>query len=257
MDKIYLIYFSATSNTKKVLQRIAEGTGIENIIAIDFTQPSGRDYSNIDISDKNALVVFGAPVYMGRLQKDAAEYLNKFKGAGQAAVCVVTYGNRAYEDALIELTDIVKADGFLPIAGAAFIGQHSFTDEKVKIAFGRPDNNDLDIAYKFGESIAQKLTAHDMTEVKVPGNRPYLTAKKMPKMTPVKKQNCINCGTCMAICPVGAIDKDAVGDKNKCIVCMACIKECPYDAREMRNLILKVAKKTLLKNPKKEPELFT
>jgi len=256
LDKIYLIYFSATGNTKKILHQIAKGIGINNVVAIDFTLPFNRDYTNTYIADKNALVIFGAPVYMGRVQSTAAEYLKQFRGKNQPAVCIATYGNRAYEDALIELTDIIKEDGFLPIAGAAFIGEHSFSDRKVQIAVGRPDKNDFDIAFKFGESIAQKLDSHDLTEVHVQGNKPYLKPKKIPKMTPVKKQNCINCGTCKANCPVGAIDNNAVGDKNKCIVCMSCIKNCPYDAREMRNLILGIARKSLLKNPKKNPSLF-
>ena len=255
MDKIYLVYFSPTSTTKKVLQKIAEGTGVSNVIEIDFTLPKNRDGSNLTI-DEDALVVFGAPVQMGRIQKDAAAYLKKFKGNGQLAACVTLYGNRAYEDALIEITDIAAEDGFTPIAGAAFIGEHSFTDDKVKIAEGRPDANDLSIAYEFGQNIMTKIDSGDVSKVAVPGNRPYLKAKTMPKMTPSKKSNCTNCGICKAGCPVGAIDDNAVGDKNKCIVCFACIKNCPYHAREMKNLLLLVARKSLLKNPRREPELF-
>ncbi len=255
MDKIYLIYFSPTANTKKILSKIAEGTGIENIQEIDFTLPQNRDGSNLNI-DKDALVIFGAPVYMGRLQSTAAAYLKQFKGNGQPAVCIVLYGNRAFEDALIELTDIVSENGFLPIAGAAFIGEHSFTDDKVKIAAGRPDSSDNEAAIELGEKIVAKINANDTTSAKVPGNRPYKNSKTMPKMTPVKKSTCTNCGICKANCPVGAIDDNSVGDKSKCIVCFACIKNCPYGAREMRNPLLLLARKSLVKNPRKEPELY-
>lgn len=255
MDKIYLVYFSATNTTKKVLDTIAKGTKINNIIAIDFTLPENRNFAGLSF-DKDSLIIFGVPVYMGRVQKDAAEYLNYFKGKGQSAVCVVTYGNRAFNDALLELTDIVKTNGFNPIAAAAFIGEHSFSDEKYMIAQGRPDKNDLSIAYSFGETIAQKINEAGLTSISVPGNKPYKKPTRMPKVTPTKKSNCINCGTCQAICPVGAIDSDAVGDKNKCILCMACIKSCPYSAREIKSIMLGIATKALAKQSRKEPELF-
>lgn len=255
MNKIYLVYFSATNTTKKVLDTIAKGTKINNIIAVDFTLPENRNFANLSF-DKDSLIIFGAPVYMGRVQKYAAEYLNYFKGEGQPSVCVVTFGNRAFNDALLELTDIVRANGFNPIAAAAFIGEHSFSDEKFLIAKNRPDDKDLSIAYSFGETITQKLNELNLDKIEVPGNKPYKKPTRMPKVAPTKKSNCINCGTCQAMCPVGAIDSNAVGDKNKCILCMACIKSCPYAAREIKSMMLGIAKKTLAKQSRKEPELF-
>ena len=46
---------------------------------------------------------------------------------------------------------------------------------------------------------------------------------------------CICCGSCSAICPVGAIELASAGDKyevdpNKCIACSACINACPVEA---------------------------
>ncbi len=50
----------------------------------------------------------------------------------------------------------------------------------------------------------------------------------------IDKEKCIGCGTCVAICPVGAISLDADGkaviDKEKCINCGACKATCPVDA---------------------------
>lgn len=255
MDKIYLIYFSATANTRTILKKIAEGTGINDITEIDITPPKSRIDADINI-EQNALVLFGAPVYMGRVQKDALSFIAKIKGQGQNAVAVVTYGNRAYEDALLELSDTLATNNFDVLAAAAFIGQHSFTDKTIEIAAGRPDKDDLDAALKFGKDIIEKISSGKKEKIQVPGNSPYKKLQTMPKMAPVKTNKCINCGTCAAICPVGAIDNNAVGDKNKCIVCFACIKYCPNDSREMRNMLLKVARKRLTKGPKKQPELF-
>lgn len=50
----------------------------------------------------------------------------------------------------------------------------------------------------------------------------------------VDKNKCIGCGTCVAICPVGAISLDGEGkaviDKEKCIRCGACQASCPVEA---------------------------
>lgn len=50
----------------------------------------------------------------------------------------------------------------------------------------------------------------------------------------VDKSKCISCGTCVAICPVGAISFGADGkaeiDKAKCIHCGACQASCPVEA---------------------------
>ncbi len=162
MRKAYLVYFSPTSTTKKVLKKIAEGTGIPNIEEIDFTLPKNRDGSNLNIED-DALVIFGSPVYMGRVQTNAVSYLKQFVGKGQPAVCIAVYGNRNLGDALVEMIDVVTKDGFVPMAAAGFIGEHSFSNETVKIAAGRPDESDNVIATNFGKQITAKLNSEDLS----------------------------------------------------------------------------------------------
>ena len=50
----------------------------------------------------------------------------------------------------------------------------------------------------------------------------------------VDKEKCIVCGTCVAVCPVGAIsfgdDGKAVINKEICINCGACKSSCPVEA---------------------------
>jgi len=45
---------------------------------------------------------------------------------------------------------------------------------------------------------------------------------------------CVNCGACVAGCPVGALAVDDAGkvvwDGKKCVACDACIRTCPHDA---------------------------
>src|SRR6056297_3543569 len=93
------------------------------------------------------LVIFGVPVYSGRVPDLLLEYFNKIKGNNTKAVFVVVYGNRDYDDALLELKDIFENNGFENIASAAFIGEHSYTK---KVAKNRPDEKDIKTALNFG-----------------------------------------------------------------------------------------------------------
>lgn len=71
----------------------------------------------------------------------------KVKGNGAYAVPVVSFGNRNYDDALIELRNILEQDGFRTVAGGAFVSEHSFSKT---LAAGRPDAKDLASMQEFG-----------------------------------------------------------------------------------------------------------
>lgn len=255
MNKVYLVYFSATNTTKKVVRKIAEGTGIKDIQEVDVTLPSNRDGSNLYITD-DALVIFGAPVYSGRVEKHAAEYFKQFKGKGQPAVCVAVYGNRDFDDAVVEMMDIATSCDFIPIASAGFIGEHSFATPEFDIANGRPDENDNKIAVDFGKEIIEKVKANDQSIPTPRGNRPY---KERPEGSSnrfsAKTEACLGCLACQAVCPAGAIDDNADCDENKCISCFACIRICPNRSRIFEGPI-KGAREKLSQIPRHEPELF-
>jgi flavodoxin len=137
INKVWAVYFSATGTTKKVVECMArtaaEKAGAEYGI-IDFTLPQARaDALRFQMND---LVIFGTPVIAGRVPNVLLKYLEKIEGNGALAVPVVLYGNRDYDDALIELRDICERGGLHAIAAAAFVGEHSFS---YALAMGRPD----------------------------------------------------------------------------------------------------------------------
>ena len=69
---------------------------------------------------------------------------------------VVCYGNRHYDDALMELRNTLRDGGFHPVAGAAFSCQHAFSPSQNA---GRPDISDLTIAAGFAYDVFQKVEA--------------------------------------------------------------------------------------------------
>jgi len=247
MKKITLVYFSPTKTTETVLRAITQSlaqsleiSGSE-ITAVNFTRPEIRE-NGLAPFDDNDIVLLGAPVYAGRLPADAADFFKKLTASNTPAILTVVYGNREYDDALLELKDIASACGFIPISGAAFIGEHSFASADIPVAMNRPDENDLKMAADFGGNTGDLIKeTHDLknlSALKVPGNSPYKDGmgKGAPDFIEVTDA-CTNCGTCAAACPSKAIDAENgfATITARCILCCACIKACPEKARLMKD----------------------
>ncbi|MCJ2165328.1 MULTISPECIES: EFR1 family ferrodoxin [unclassified Pseudodesulfovibrio] len=263
MESVKLVCFSPTGTTRAVVRGIADGLGPVAVELIDITRPEARRQPLR--TSENELLVVAVPVYMGRVPALLNEWLNALQGHDTPAVCVVVYGNRAYENALLELKDIVSRRGCVPIAGAAYVGEHSFSNSEEPTAQGRPDEEDLKHAARFGRRIREKLDSvssmAEVREVEVPGSYPYEGRTELWNVDFIQvSDQCAQCGLCAELCPVGAVDpqNSAAIDQVKCITCCACIKSCPQGARSMKPGPVKDAAIrlfTLYKEPKK-PEFF-
>jgi len=263
MESVTLVYFSPTGTTKAVARGIARGMNHCNVELLDITRPDARKQP-LHISEHELLVI-AVPVYMGRVPALLSEWLHAIRGHNTPTVCVVVYGNRVYDDALIELHDILKQCGCKPIAGAAYIGQHSFSDAETPTARGRPDARDLNHAELFGQKIQEKLrsvsSADRIADVPLPGCHPYRGDSKLWTVDFIAVgDECVQCGICAKGCPVGAIDPEnsRAIDTGTCITCCACIRNCPQHARTMKPGLVRDAAVRLstLYKERKEPEFF-
>ena len=113
--------------------------------------------------------------------------------------------------ALLELKDILIKRGCLPIACAAYIGEHSFSSSETPTAEGRPDVSDLKQAELFGRIINEKLlsisTADHISNLNVPGSYPYGGITDLWSVDFIAVSNaCTQCRICAEGCPVEAID---------------------------------------------------
>lgn len=241
-------YFSPTGTTCQVARAIAGGFGC-SVTEMDL---SAADCA-CQVQDNTVLLAV-APVYGGRIPAVALERLGRLQGQGRKAVAVVVYGNREFDDALLELKNTLTNYGFQVVAAAAFIAEHSIVRS---IAAGRPDAQDQAIAHSFGETVARKLDT--LTTVEVPGKEPYVEAKPSA-FHPKADESCVSCGLCAEKCPVGAIPMEEPGKTldNVCINCMRCVQVCPVQARALPVPFLAGAAKMLSEKAAgyKKPQLF-
>lgn len=238
-SKINLIYFSATDTTKSTLESIADELSIEPITTYNITKGQDKEVT----FSENEITIFGMPVYAGRIPQLCINNLNKFKGNKTPTIVVCVYGNRDYDDALLELRDIVAANGFQIIAAGAFIGQHSIFPSTGN---GRPDEIDRNDAMTFGQATIRLLQnisdISQISKIEVKGNYPYKEIKSIP-LKPKGNRKCDKCGKCVRNCPTHAIELDNPRKTNKelCISCAHCIHICPQDARHFGGIIYKLA----------------
>jgi ferredoxin len=263
-SKVTLISFSPTGTTQKVLESIARGIAAKEVEQVNLTLPKGVPQVIPPFSDE--LVLIGAPVYGGRLPGDAVKRFTKLHASETPAVLVVLYGNRDFEDALLELRNLSRELGFVAVAAGAFVGEHSFSSEDLPTAKGRPDSEDIQKAIDFGAAIRKKAATlpsiEAMADVDIPGRFPYESGGARPMaVSPVTREDtCTLCGTCAGVCPTAAItvEERVSTATERCIRCCACIKKCPAGARVMEDDRWKGIATWLHENcsARKEPELF-
>ena len=249
---IHQITFSPTGGTRRASEFLCKGFNAKSTITELCTQEENLNYPNIKADD---LVVISMPVYAGRVPALAVERLKNVISNGAKCVIIAVYGNRAYEDALIEMQDVATEMGFQVIAAIAAIAEHSVCR---MYATGRPDDIDAKELAAFSVAILEKIKGNKpFAPLALPGNRPYKQGCTGP--FPTANDNCTDCGTCASQCPTGdiALDNPKGNNNELCIGCMRCVSVCPVHARgigERLNMLAELLKP--LCSDRKQNELF-
>lgn len=252
LQTLYAAYFSPTGGTKRAALCLGQALAAEaREIDLSAPAPEKQTFGSDDVA------LFAAPVFGGRIPAYIVEKIQACQGNGAAAVAVAVYGNRAYDDALLELSDTLQSRGFHVLACAALVAEHSIVRA---VAAGRPDAQDQADCRSFAAKILAKLRgAASDAAPQVPGNRPYRQWTPSP-LVPAASDACTRCGRCAAQCPTGAIPREAPQTTLPalCMRCMRCVSICPQHARALppQAQALSEAKLAPCKDVRRANELF-
>lgn len=237
------IFFSPTGGTEKVVRIVAQAWEGEHQ-SIDISAPDS-DYSAFTFA-RDEICIIGVPSFGGRVPAVAIERLHKMRADGTPTVIITAYGNRDYDDTLLELRDALKQNGFRIIAAIAAVTEHSMVR---KYGAGRPNADDESTLRGFAEKIKQAPeSGAELPEPAVKGNVPYKEFGGSP-MKPKADKHCNGCGACARVCPMKAIPPESPSetDNSLCMVCMRCVAVCPRHARKLNPAMLLVLEQKLKK----------
>ena len=222
----YIVSFSPTGKSLKAMKALAGLLG-GDFKEIDLSLPGERE-KNFQFK-RDDFVIVGSPVYGGRIPPVEGLFSNL---SGEDTPCVVCscFGNRDYDDALLELKDKVELNGFKCIGACALVIPHVYSQV---LGAGRPDEKDIGEMRIFAEKVSEKLEKGELSLVSVKGNYPY-KQWKAGGTVPAPDDRCIKCGKCADECPVRAIERTGFkADENVCIRCTRCLYVCPVSSRKM------------------------
>ena len=249
--KTYQLVFSPTGGTEKAAAAITKNW--PQVRTIDLSLPD-TDYSSISI-EPDALVLVAMPCFGGVAPQLALDRFARIKGNGASCVLAAVYGNRTYENTLVQMQDTAQAAGFQVIAAVSAVAEHSIIHQ---YAAGRPNAEDREELARFGTKILEKAESGSTETLVIPGKRPYKTSGS--GMVPTANARCTGCGLCAQKCPAQAISPERckTTEKSKCIGCMRCVSICPVHARNVNRLMVSIASLAIKKacSAPKANELF-
>lgn len=244
INNIKVLYFSPCGSVEKVAklvgERIANRFNVEREF-ISYTLACEREvYHNFEQDD---LLIWATPVYAGKVPNKTLDFINeKISSKGCLSVGIVLYGNRNYDNALSELSAIMKDKSMKLIGAACVVARHSFSNTLAK---GRPNKEDISQIEDFADKITEKIensSKENIIEISVPGEAeaPYYTPKKedsqpakfLKAKPKCKNELCKSCGLCEERCTMNSIhlENGKPMFEGICIKCQACVRLCPESA---------------------------
>lgn len=257
MNELKLVYFSPNGTTRRVIMETARNIDMKSV---SYDLSIYKEKKPVLKFAENDFALFAVPVYSGRVPALFTEYMKQITGSGTPAALIATYGCREYDDALLELADLVKAQGFHVIGAAAFPAEHCMLPE---IGARRPNKADMKVIAEYGTELNRRIRKTDSfsrVSVQIPGHNPYCKYQKPPVTPKVDISRCTECGSCAKVCSAGAIsfENPKKTDSKKCIACMKCIRICRQNARYVGSIKGTIIASMLRKkcDSDKEAEIF-
>lgn len=120
--KIHQITFQPNGRHTKSLRLYMRGHWCKSIRYRPLRE--GRTNKIADIHEEDFAII-AMPVFAGRVPALAVERLRRIKSNHARCAIVAVYGNRTYDDALLEMQDVATEMGFRVVAAVSTVAEHS------------------------------------------------------------------------------------------------------------------------------------
>jgi ferredoxin/flavodoxin len=226
-----IFYFTGTGNSLKAAKSIADEIGSCEIISMGKMK-------HYTLAENHDSIGFVYPTYYGGLPKKVNEFVSdlSFKENENAYYYAVTTCGGSVGNGLSQINDVLLA-------------KHN-----VKLNYGQTLEMFANYIIMYNMSAKVDEITRRSNEDLIPiitsiKNRENNSVQKSKKINALLyqawiknvstrdknynvKDNCIGCGICKGVCPVGNIEivNDKPQFKNKCEQCLACIQYCPQKA---------------------------
>lgn len=244
-----VLWFSQTGNTRRVGTAIASAlraAGLE-VRSSDYREAGALDLADFD------LLIMGSPVYFSDVPDNLRQWLEELPALGGTPVAAyATFGSPGHgqEHTAAAVLGGLAACGGVPVGTGTFgcmsLFAPSWSSSEDCRALSHKHLPDAE-TYEAARSFARSLLARIHTGEPVVLTRPFdkdAIKRAIPVVTlnklsisdhGVDRERCTDCGTCVELCPVGAIDPAAGAvDRWRCLGCFGCVNNCPEQAVTMR-----------------------
>ena len=243
-----VFWYSQTGNTERTGRLIAETLKKKGL---DVT---AVEYRDLDQSSLNTydMVVAGSPVYYYDVPENFKLWLSDIPEiSGKPCASYVTFGGTGgnQHNTACTLVDLLADKGGVPVGIEKFGNMSTFAItwsygnvERVLKYSHLPDDISYDAMRDYASVILDRV--HQGQGIEIEKDCDY---RELFKNTPsiwstklfitnhtIDENKCIECGTCIRKCPVGAIELEQhLVDTDRCIACLGCVNNCPAQAFNM------------------------
>jgi ferredoxin/flavodoxin len=247
MKSAFIAFCSPAGSTGHVAQVIADALRRKAVTVHLVDLGAGQDSSIMGLlktAEADDCLFVGSPVYRELAIPPVMAFLDDLPPAnGCTAVPFITWGGAISGIALWQMGRVLQNKGYLLAGGAKVLAVHSMMWQSDQpVGQGHPDDDDdrqvrglvNKVIERTTNATAKPMPLSDLdyqpetigTDFKKKLDQPWMIIPKT-----IDEEACTLCGTCEAVCPVGAVALEPGPVFNvRCFDCFKCIRECPEEA---------------------------